>query len=751
MKRLFICILALFVPLFVLAQQSQKLLEIDESSFRPEQTDVISKVPIDKIGVDPSQRPCARIKMHINRMTTDEISGVVVRTVGGNVVLTKQIVAVEGNGLIVEMTAKEQTRFYIHHDKYGDSNEVSLHLEGGKEYRINAQLNFLYSIVVASNTVDAEVYLDDLYKGRIDQNYMLSINGVTPGKHKIKLQQGALVSEQEVNVSSSDISFRININQATARPQYVIFEVQPKSAEVIVGDKSYAPDGDGIAMLMLNNGSYNYSVSAKDYYGESGTFVVSGAKVVKKVILRPAHGWLSVSGSGVLNGAKVYVDGALLGSAPVKSDKLASGTHTVRIIKNLYKAFEGKVTISDGQTLEYAPSLVADFANVSLNVGNDCDIYINGERKGKNSWRGDLATGVYIFEARKAGHTTTSISETISSTPAQQRYDIPAPKPVLGCLNVLSTPNMADVYVDGKLVGQTPLMLDLIIGKHEVKVVKGNLGIEPQIVTIAEGKTENLNLTLVEVKPKTNTIAEVKTENLNPALAEVKPKNQNFVETAKGLNMKMIYVDGGTFSMGSTAGDSDEKPVHSVTLDSYYIAETEVTQAQWRAIMGTNPSYYKGDTYPVEDMSWLDAQKFCEKLSAMTGKKYMLPTEAQWEYAARGGNKSKGYKYSGSNIVDEVAWYSNNSNYQTHSVKQKRPNELGIYDMSGNLWEWCTDWYGSYSSSSQTNPTGPSSGSYRVLRGSSCLNGAESCRVSTRFDSNPSSRINRGFRFVCLP
>ncbi|MBR5106339.1 MAG: SUMF1/EgtB/PvdO family nonheme iron enzyme [Alistipes sp.] len=728
MKRLFICILSLFVPLFVLAQQSQKLLEIDESSFRPEQTDVLSGVAIDKIARDPSQRPCARIKMHINRMTTDEIRGVVVRTVGGNVVLTKQIVAAEGNGLIIEMTAKEQTRFYIHHDKYGDSNEVSLHLEGDKEYRINAQLNFLYSIVVASNTIDAEVYLDDAYKGRIDQNYMLSINGVTPGKHKIKLQQGALVSEQEVNVSSSDISFRININQATARPQYVIFEVEPKDAEVMVGDKSHAPDGDGIAMLVLNNGSYNYSVSAKDYYRESGTFVVSGAKVVKRVILRPAHGWLSVSGSGALNGAKVYVDGALLGSAPVKSDKLASGTHTVRIIKGLYKTFEGKVSISDGQTLSYAPALVADFANVSLNVGNDCDIYVNGERKGKNSWRGDLATGAYIFEARKAGHTTTSISKTISATPAQQKYDIPMPKPVLGYLNVLSTPNMADVYIDDKLVGQTPLMLDLIVGEHTVKVSKGNLSIEPQTITIAEGKTENLNLTLVEVKPK----------------------SQNYTETAKDLNMKMIYVEGSTFSMGSTAGGSDEKPVHSVTLDSYYIAETEVTQAQWRAIMGNNPSYYKGDNRPVENVSWFEAQKFCEKLSAMTGKKYVLPTEAQWEYAARGGNKSKGYTYNGSNDIGKVAKYNSSDGH--NNVKSKQPNELGIYDMSGNVWEWCSDWYGSYSSSSLANPTGPSSGSNRVLRGGSWSNIAGNCRVPNRYSSGPSNRNGIiGFRFVCLP
>lgn len=219
------------------------------------------------------------------------------------------------------------------------------------------------------------------------------------------------------------------------------------------------------------------------------------------------------------------------------------------------------------------------------------------------------------------------------------------------------------------------------------------------------------------------------------------------------LSMKMIYVEGGTFSMGSSNGESYERPVHSVTLDSYYIAETEVTQAQWYAVMRTNTSsYHIGDNYPVESVTWYEAQEFCEKLSELTGKKYVLPTEAQWEYAARGGKKSKGYKYSGSNTINDVAWYYDNSGAETHSVKQKQPNELGIYDMSGNVWEWCSDWYGSYSSSSQTNPTGPSSGSGRVLRGGSWSSSASNCRVERRNFSNPSDHgSNYGFRVVCLP
>ena len=222
-----------------------------------------------------------------------------------------------------------------------------------------------------------------------------------------------------------------------------------------------------------------------------------------------------------------------------------------------------------------------------------------------------------------------------------------------------------------------------------------------------------------------------------------------------GVSFKMIAVEGGTFQMGATSEQgsdaySDEKPVHSVTLSDYYIGETEVTQELWQAVMGSNPSYFKGSQKPVEKVSWNDCQEFIGKLNQLTGKNFRLPTEAEWEYAARGGNKSKGYKYSGSNTIGNVAWYTNNSSSTTHDVKTKSPNELGIYDMSGNVYEWCQDWYGNYGSGSQTNPKGPSSGSYRVYRGGSWCNNAEFCRVSIRSGSYPgNSSDSLGLRLVC--
>lgn len=221
--------------------------------------------------------------------------------------------------------------------------------------------------------------------------------------------------------------------------------------------------------------------------------------------------------------------------------------------------------------------------------------------------------------------------------------------------------------------------------------------------------------------------------------------------TVEGVSFKMIKVEGGTFLMGSENWYDSEKPVHSVTLSGYYVGETEVTQALWQAVMGSNPSKFKGDNLPVEKVSWNDCQEFISKLNQKTGRRFALPTEAQWEFAARGGNKSQGYEYSGSNNIDDVAWYMDNSSEQTHPVGTKMANELGLYDMSGNVWEWCSDWYGDYSSSSQTDPVGPSTGSYRVLRGGSLNSYADYCRSANRFYHYPDFRsYDFGFRLVLL-
>ncbi len=224
--------------------------------------------------------------------------------------------------------------------------------------------------------------------------------------------------------------------------------------------------------------------------------------------------------------------------------------------------------------------------------------------------------------------------------------------------------------------------------------------------------------------------------------------------TVKNVTFDMIKVEAGTFSMGGTPEMQDpyddEKPVHKVTItNNYYLGKTEVTQKLWTAVMGSNPSGDEGDNKPVENVSWDDCQAFIKKLNAATGKNFRLPTEAEWEFAARGGNKSQHYRFSGSNNMEEVAWCSTNSDYDIHDVAKKKPNELGLYDMSGNVKEWCQDWFGAYSAEAQTNPTGAKTGNTRVQRGGDKSSEAYGCVSSYRFRTEPNiSSYDTGLRLA---
>jgi formylglycine-generating enzyme required for sulfatase activity len=256
-------------------------------------------------------------------------------------------------------------------------------------------------------------------------------------------------------------------------------------------------------------------------------------------------------------------------------------------------------------------------------------------------------------------------------------------------------------------------------------------------------------------KPSTNEPVTTTTKPVRTIIRTTPTHAPAEATTQQSYEPEMVTVEGGTFQMGSNDGESDEKPVHSVTLNRFAIGKYEVTQAEWRAVMGSDPSElnFKGcDKCPVERVSWNDVQDFLKKLNSKTSKNYRLPTEAEWEYAARGGKRSKGSKYSGSNDLNSVAWHDGNSGNQTHSVGGKSANELGIHDMSGNVWEWCSDWKGDYSSAAVTNPTGAATGAYRVMRGGSWFNTASNARLASRSNYSPTTRLdNLGFRVVLLP
>ncbi|MBQ0056498.1 MAG: SUMF1/EgtB/PvdO family nonheme iron enzyme [Bacteroidales bacterium] len=382
-------------------------------------------------------------------------------------------------------------------------------------------------------------------------------------------------------------------------------------------------------------------------------------------------------------------------------------------------------------------SLQPNFVPITVNVGLNADIWIDGERRGSGTWTGNLGAGEHRFEARKDGHISSSRQQTVNVADGPQTFTLTDPTPIYGRLMVNTLPDYADIFIDGENVGQTPKALNkVVVGTRKVTIRKEGYEDYTQDIVVSEGQTASVDGQMTKrVAPAAVTASQSTATGANV-------ESQTF--TVNGVSFKMVAVKGGTFQMGATPEQQDaykdEKPVHSVTLSDYYIGETEVTQALWKAVMGSNPSTWKGDNLPVEQVSWKDCQKFIKKLNQLTGKNFRLPTEAEWEYAARGGKESKGYQYSGSNNLGSVAWYDDNLGSKIHAVKPKQPNELGLYDMSGNVWEWCQDWYGGYSGGSQTNPKGPSSGSRRVYRGGSWYYDARHCRVAYRNWDTPHYR-----------
>ena len=561
----------------------------------------------------------------------------------------------------------------------------------------------------------------------------------------------------------------VHVTQTPQR-QFFKFRVTPKKdAWVTVWEdgeqQTLTLNEEGMARKMFNYGTYKYMVSADRYHSQEGTFTVTKTPGELVVALQPQFGWLTINGDAVTKGAHVFATNTVtgrktqLGTIPMTNKEIDRGVYTLQIQQEKYKDYSTTVTIAEGKTTVISPQLEANFAQLTLTTQAGADIYVDGRKLGTGRWSGTLELGEYSVETRQASHKSSYTNLSVLPQTAGKTIVLNDPLPIYGSLIVDGTPMDAVVYVDNKRVGVSPLVYgELLIGSHTVRLEKEGYAKQEKTIVVSEGQEHMLEYTLAKEMPK-----------VTPQTAA--RGKETF--TVNGVSFTMVAVKGGTFTMGGTAeqgsdAGSDEKPTHQVTLSDYYIGETEVTQELWQAVMGTTIQeqakkgtydtslYGVGNSYPMYYVSWDDCQKFIKKLNRLTGKKFRLPTEAEWEYAARGGQKSRGYKYAGSNTLSDVAWYWDNSSSKTHPVKQKQANELGLYDMSGNVWEWCKDWYedlyGRYSSSAQTNPKGPPSGYIRVFRGGGWNNSASSCRVANRSHLSPGIRDgNLGFRVVLLP
>ena len=685
-----------------------------------------------------------------------------------------------------------------------DPKDLTANLEGTTVYDQNGQKCALIRI----QTTQKGFYFDVGALGvqKVDDNKVGEVWVYVPGGVKrisIRHQQlgslldyafpVTLVGSKTYIMQLTTAEVQTIVSKAVTQ-QYVVFRVSPPEA-VVDFDGDILDLNEGVASKRKAFGTYNYTVQSKLYHPQSGQVTVNDPKNKQevKVELRPAFGYIEVPAEGKLAGAKVFIDNEYKGTVPFRSERLASGDHQVRLVRQMYSPVSENVAVKDGETARFAPALSADFARITLRVEGNAEIWVNDERKGTGTWTGDLPTGDYQIECRLPSHRPATKELAVTPQLQGQTITLSQPTPIYGALDINSVPIDADIYLDGNKIGTTPMQLpECLIGSHTIKISKAGHSDFTKTFTLAEGTTEEISARLESGKPVTITApegadiyvdgAKVATTRFEGALAfgnhtayamkggkKSGEKNINvsmqggdvaavklaLVEpktyTVKGVSFTMIPVEGGTFQMGCNEGGNDEKPVHQVTLSDYYIGQTEVTQELWQAVMGSTPSYssFKGAKNPVNEVSWNDCQDFIRKLNSLTGGSFRLPTEAEWEFAARGGNKSRGYKYSGSDNLGGVAWYTDNSDSMVHPVGSKSPNELGLYDMSGNVWEWCADWKGPYTSSSQTNPTGSSLGSGRVGRGGSWGSFASRCRVAARVSGTPAfSNSNLGLRLA---
>ncbi|MBZ0197523.1 MAG: SUMF1/EgtB/PvdO family nonheme iron enzyme [Ignavibacteriaceae bacterium] len=589
----------------------------------------------------------------------------------------------------------------------------------------------LTPVTIRSNPTNATVYINNEQKGTTEVGFFLF-----PGVYDIRVELPDYLPVQEKLTVRATTDKTVNVfnYNLTRNKGHLDFTVKPAEAVVTLNGKSITPGN-----YELDPGKYLLEAKVNYYAPFSEEIEIKiGETLRKNVVLNKVTGTFELSVTP--STATITLDGKNISPGVFE---LNPGKYQLEVRANQYLTHSEEIEIQKGEKLKKEIILIKNTGILELTVTpQNASILINKEKKEGNKF--ELISGLYEIEIAAGAYYPETFTVQIERGKTEKREI--ALRQKTGILQFVIKPLSAVVELSQNGVQKYKWeglnLLDPIQeGEYDLTAKATGYKTYKETVTIKENQT-----TVTEIEMTAGSDA---------------PEG-------------MVFVEGGTFTMGCTSEQGDdcyywEKPVHQVTMSDFYIGKYEVTQELWVSVMGSNPSDFKGSKLPVERVSWYEAVEFCNRLSDKEGLQraysgsganitcdfnsngYRLPTEAEWEYAARGGKLTMRYKYSGSDNTGAVAWYGDNSGGKTHAVGLKQPNEIGIYDMSGNVWEWCWDWYSDnyYTSTSWANPKGPSSGEYRVLRGGGWFSVARSCRVAFRGNLMPDDRdSNYGFRLA---
>ncbi len=556
-------------------------------------------------------------------------------------------------------------------------------------FNITLEKVSLIPVTITSTPKDATIFLNNSDKGQTDNQFF-----EMPGNYDLKLTKSGYLNIEEkitiTNEGTNTLNYKLIKNSGT-----ITFTTTPSDVEIRINTRLFNTKN-----IELVPGEYQIEVTKDGYLPYSETIVLNlGDKLQRTIDLMKNSGIITFTTTP--SNAEIRINTQLYNS---KKIELVPGTYEIEVSKDGYLPLKETIALNLGDSLYRNMNLAKNSSQIVFNITpSDAEFLINKKSyKGLNNF--ELAPGTYQVEINKEGYYSYEEIITVSlNVPISRTVNL---TPKTGSLQFTIKPINAKVklYKNDKVIEEwsgIKQIENLQIGNYKL-----------------EAKTDGYKTYLKKINIKENQVYQ---EN---ALMEEGP------DVSEGF----VFVNGGAFEMGS----SNRK----VTIDDFIIGKFEVTQKQWKEVMGNNPSNFKGDNLPVEGVSWNDVQEFIRKLNEKTGENYRLPTEAEWGFTAAGGNKSNGYEYSGSNDIEDVGFYEYNSGRKTHPVGKKQPNELGIYDMSGNVWEWCSDIYDSFSSSTKSIN----------IRGGSWSNYDVACRVNVRNGHGPDfSDINLGFRLAKDP